>query len=141
MEFNEYEYDEDKVTNKFPNDLFEGLLESAESLDFYGVDDNSFCVGVNGARMVLEAVMDPSDGYRSYFGCWRTTDVDKVFFSQPLARVKVVPTDARRGARDFSGWYLVDVDDGHQWLAVGTDYSDDYYPYFVFRYTPKSGDA
>tara|TARA_Y100000310_G_C20125841_1_gene553567 strand:- start:51 stop:242 length:192 start_codon:yes stop_codon:yes gene_type:complete len=26
---------------------------------------------------------------------------------------------------------------GHVWLRFGTDNTDDYYPYFVFRHVPK----
>ncbi len=32
---------------------------------------------------------------------------------------------------------LIDTEDGHVWLEFGTHNTDDYYPSFVFNYTPK----
>jgi len=39
----------------------------------------------------------------------------------------------------FEGYEFRDIEDGHMWLKIGTDYADEYYPCFVFRYTPKPG--
>lgn len=154
-------FDEENIPNRLPDDLLNTLIDA--TYDFYGVDDKSFCVGVNGSRMVLEAVEDPSDGYRSYFGCFRTPGVDKIFFGQPIARVRFErggrssrttcfcddndPYDYSREDRpcpghlksqmdNFSGWVLRDVDTGHIWLQIGTDHGEDYYPCFTFDYKP-----
>jgi len=135
----------EEIANKFPTELLDNLLMAAPEMDFYGIDNNSFCLGVGGSKICLEALEDPSDGYRSYFGCFRTTDVDKIFFRDPIARVKMVEVPKSDGGAkhfyslniDINGWQLVDLDDGHVWLVVGTDFSDDYYPFFVFRYEPK----
>ena len=147
-------FDRDEVADKFPDAMLTSMLDGV--YDFYGVDDTSFCIGVNGARMVLEALEDPDDGYRSYFGCFRTSEVGKVFFGRPIARVKwqeggksfrkmFMDDDDAGGCADldakdesFTGWVLKDVDTGHVWLTVGTDYGDDYYPCFTFRYTPDT---
>lgn len=135
--------------------LFESLLDG--EYDFYGVDGNCFCIGLNGTRAVFEALEDENDGYRSYFNTFRTTDVGKVFFRSPLARVRLrhgghstrQPPPAakespaqksyrlKKTSDDFAGWVLEDVTDGHIWLTVGTDYGDDYYPCFTFRYEPN----
>lgn len=142
---------EEDVINKFPQDVLKSLL--GQVYDFYGVDGDSFCIGVNGARFVLEALEDPDDGYRSYFKCFVTKKVGKVFFKNPIAKVKFSEggRSSRIGpdvtgmsksekefeeARHFTGWVLKDVVTGHTWLTIGTDYGDDYYPCFTFRYEP-----
>lgn len=155
-------FDRDDVQNRLPDSIFESLLGG--TYDFYGVDNNAFCIGVNGARMALEAIEDPSDGYRSYFGCFRTEEVGRIFFGQPIARVtllegglservhcycedekelgesgKSVCSKHLEAQKDnFNGWILKDVDTGHVWLTVGTDYADSYYPFFTFRYEPDT---
>ena len=125
-------FNPDDVPNRFPNDVLKTLVD--REYDFYGVDNNTFCIGSNGSRMALEALEDESDGYRSYFGCFATSPVGKIFFGTPVARVKFV--DSSEGP--FSGWSLVDVVTGHVWLRVGTDNLDDYYPCFTFDYTPDT---
>lgn len=151
-------FNEDDIENRFPDGLLASLLGS--EYEFYGVDNNCFCIGKNGTRMVLEAVENPSDGYRSYFGCFKTSSVNKIFFRESLAIVRFKEggvsererswgdsTEDLRDARShqFSGWILEDVKTGHAWLTVGTDYTDDYYPCFTFRYSPdtrmKIGDS
>lgn len=148
-------FDVDNVSDRFPDAVFQTLLGS--TYEFYGVDGKTFCIGLNGSRVVLEAVEDPSDGYRSYFGCFRTSTVGHIFFGQPIARVILRPgglsyrswgycghdvidcicdASRRRREENFSGWVLEDVDTGHAWLTVGTDHGDDYYPCFTFRYQP-----
>jgi len=92
---------------------------------FYGVDGNCFKLG----RDVYEAIEDEDDGYRSYLNSIEKVDFDGIFFKQPLGTIEVKMTD--------DWYYLEDVKDGHIWLRVGTDDTDDYYPYFVFDYQPK----
>ena len=127
-------FDRDAVPNRFPDELLKTLL--GHVYDFHGVDNTSFCIGKNGSRMALEAVEDPDDGYRSYFGCFATSAVDKIFFGSPIARVLFKEVKDTEGGPNFDGWILQDEDTGHIWLKVGTDSSNDYYPYFVFDYTP-----
>jgi hypothetical protein len=100
--------------------------------DFYGVCNNEFKLG----DTVFEALENPSDGYRSYLGSVEVRESDGLFFRSPLARVRV---EAVTATCSDEGWSLVDVEDGHEWLFVGTNYGDEYYPCFVFRYTPKPG--
>ena len=150
-------FDINKVPNRLSSDLFKTFLGG--EFDFYGVDNESFCLGSNGSRMVLEAVENPDDGYRSYFGCFRTAEVGKIFFGSPIARVvleeggmstrtwcgrwdgngdELPPKeeDIIKMRQNFSGWVLRDVNTGHILLTVGTDHGDDYYPCFTFRYEP-----
>ena len=121
--------------------------------DFYGVDCNRFCIGSGGSRLILEAREDEADGYRSYFDTFVVShDRVSVFHTQPLARVRLkmgglssrIPKrlhedeeeTLRRMRDEFTGWVLIDVDTEHVWLTVGTDFGDDYYPCFTFRYEP-----
>ena len=101
-------------------------------LDYYGADYSSSTFSVNG--VVFKVLEDPSDGYRSYLGAIEFTDEsDSSFFRTPLGTVRIEAVDEaeRRVYR------LVDTADGHVWLEFGTDYSDDYYPYFIFSHFPK----
>ncbi len=147
-----YSFDEEDIDNRFDHKLFDSLLNGV--YDFYGVDNNCFCIGVNGSKMVLEAVENPSDGYRSYFECFKTLEVGKIFFKSPIAKVVLQHggkstrvymgydddgneiDDDRARIDAFSGWLLKDVNTDHIWLTVGTDYGEDYYPCFTFDYTP-----
>ena len=97
---------------------------------FYGVYDMMFKIG----PYIFEAVEDPDDGYRSYLTSVEVrTDEKLVFLGKSFATVRV--EELNEG--EFGGYQLVDVEDGHRWLKFGTDYADDYYPCFVFRYTIK----
>ncbi len=103
--------------------------------DFYGVDNECFKL----EQFVFEAVEDPDDGYRSCMQEVRMKDDTEglIFFTTPLARVRV--TENSDSVDDFDGYALVDVKDGHEWLVFGTSESSDYYPSFIFCYTPKPG--
>lgn len=93
---------------------------------FYGVDNNEFKLD----DTVYEAIEDENDGYRSYLDSVVVVEGNGLFFTKPLARVRVEELDE-------NNWCLVDVLTGHNWLTVGTDYSmDGYYPSFVFNYQP-----
>ncbi len=107
-------------------------LEAGREYDFFGVDN---CRMKLDGR-VYEAMEDPDDGYRSYFGTIEIRDDAGVFFKTPLDRVRL--QEAADGADDFTGWRLVSVTDGHQWLRFGTQDISDYYPGFIFEYTPRS---
>jgi hypothetical protein len=98
---------------------------------FYGVDNNQFKLG----SVVFEAIEDEGDGYRSYLNSVIVKDVEKsIFFKRAIADVWLVQEDDGY----FDGYKLIDIEDGHIWLRFGTDNSDDYYPWFVFEYSPKA---
>lgn len=96
---------------------------------FYGVDNNCFKIGFH----TFEAVENADDGYRSFMDCVALkTDNELIFFGHSIANIRIeVLSD------DVKIYRFVDTDDGHIWLAFGTDHTDDYYPYFVFQYNPK----
>jgi hypothetical protein len=112
-------------------DLLDELVKSGRPVDFYGVDCNVFCIGKSGERFAFEAVEDENDGYRSMLEELRPVPVDGHIFSKtPIARVVV------EDCPELSGYRLRQAAAPHVWLELGTDYSDDYYPMFIFRYTP-----
>jgi hypothetical protein len=97
---------------------------------FHGVDGNCFKLD----SIVYEAIEDGGDGYRSCLGSIETTDKYKlIFYRNTLTHVRLRKCEEDTG---FTGFEFVDSTD-HVWLKVGTDYSADYYPCFVFEYTPK----
>lgn len=112
-----------------------------KTVSFYGVDNNCFCISVDSdkQRVAFEAIEDESDGWRSCLEEIKKVQIKgHIFFKQPIAMVKI------EDATDFDGWKLVEYigndpyrQSSHVWLKIGTDYSDDYYPWFVFSYTPK----
>ena len=111
-------------------------------LEYYGADDASHEFNVDG--IVFKVLEDPSDGYRSCLGVIEYGEESRsIFFRRPLGKVKIETYEGRNS--DYSsndvGYQLVDVEDGHVWLEFGTDNTDDYYPYFVFRHTPKTAEA
>lgn len=109
-------------------DIMDVLLAHNEH-SFYGVDNNCFKIG----SLVLEAVADPNDGYRSYLAAVVITDDSGLIFSGvPLARVKVV-----KESNSFTEGYCLVDGSGHTWLRIGTDIYREHYPMFAFEYTPK----
>ena len=100
-----------------------------ETVSFFGVNCNCFKLG----NQVFEAIEDESDGYRSYLESVEVVQGNLVFPRSKLARVKVEEFEDGY----FDGYRLVGVSDGHEWLRFGTDNIDDYYPGFIFDYSPK----
>ena len=109
-------------------DIMDTLVNEVKYVNFYGVDNNCFKLG----KVVLEAVEDPHDGYRSFLEAVVVRDgKDLIFSGVPITEVKVVKGDNLR--EDI--FKLVDKA-GRVWLRFGTDCYDAYYPMFVFEYTP-----
>lgn len=114
-------------------------FEPNKEYNFFGVDGYHFKLDAQ----VFEAIEDEGDGYRSYLDSVLVRDTsDLIFPRTPLDRITIVEV-RDEGERDwknyrapFDGYNFVAAD-GHVWLQVGTNEWDDYYPYFVFRYTPR----
>jgi len=112
-------------------------------LDYYGADSAEHTFKLD--DIVFKVIEDPNDGYRSHLGpIDYSHDVSSIFFEQPIAQVHIEeysdesPDDESRWDRQLDkGYRLVDVSDGHTWLCFGTGNYDDYYPFFMFRHTPK----
>lgn len=102
-------------------------------LPFFGVDNEKFKLG----DTVYEALEDGNDGYRSYLGSIEVRADGGIFFGQPVDTV--VAVDAPAEPKDFDGYLLRSTEDGHVWLRFGTEDAGDYYPTFIFEYTPRKG--
>lgn len=102
---------------------------------FHGVDNNAFKLSLPERDIIIEAIEDPDDGYKSLLECVveRPPIVgnNRVFFNVPIVFVKFRDIEEY----GFKGFVLYDRDD-HVWLKVGTEDYDDYYPMFIFRYSP-----
>jgi hypothetical protein len=105
--------------------------------DLYGGDGGCFRIRKDGQLITLEAAEDPDDGYRSCLAELKTVTGDGCVFPEvPVTQV------TGRWYTNVDEWVkneiveLVDAD-GHVWLSVGTSNSDDYYPGYVFTFTPK----
>lgn len=114
---------------------FEDLVDT--EVDLWGVDSNAFRVSEPGSQhtVTLEAMEDASDGYRSCLDRLRKVPPEEagklIFFGQPIARVTGrLSTSAHCDTLEF-----VDAK-GHVWLELGTENVEDFYPCFVFRYSP-----
>lgn len=106
------------------------LVNQKKVFKFYGACNNEFKVD----NFIWEAIEDPDDGYRSYLKTVNRKRSTGIFYRDPIAQVTIESIEIERS---FVGYYIVDVEDKHIWLKIGTDYTDDYYPYFVFEYQPK----
>ena len=105
---------------------------AGKTVALYGVDNNCFKIGFKKKTYVFEAVEDPDDGYRSFMESIEVKDPEGlVFFKRPVARAEI------RDSEQYDGGYEFVDDDGHVWLTFGTDYTDSYYPYFVFAWRAK----
>ena len=104
---------------------------------FYGVDGNCFALDGH----VYEAVENEDDGWRSYLDSVRVDPGIHLFFSAPLATVRIEHYNALCHGTLYNdrdrGFRLIDTQDEHVWLEVGTDLYNSWYPLFVFRYHPK----
>ena len=110
-------------------------------MDYYGSDDAAHEFKLD--DIIFRVLEDPDDGYRSHLGVIEYGDQSNaIFFRTSLGRVRIETyagdvDDGHGNSQNNQGYRLVDVVDGHVWLEFGTDNTDDYYPYFVFRHTPK----
>lgn len=112
------------------------------NLKYFGADSSENAFKVDGiAFKVLE---DPDDGYRSHLGAIEYgEESNAIFFQNPIAEVRIETYDELSNHDNSfleekrEGYRLVDIEDGHVWLEFGTDNTDDYYPYFIFRHMPK----
>lgn len=135
------------IHDEIRNQIRNGLKRlNNEEFYFYGVFNNCFKID----DMILEVIEDPDDGYRSHLGavCHYKgyNDLKRHFFDKPLGKIvlhtkhidSTVKEDSYAYEDTFDGWVLDDVDTSHRWLTFGTNNTDDYYPYFVFSYTPDT---
>jgi len=110
--------------------IFDDLV--GKTVGFLGVYFRSFALCYEGKKHAFTAVEDEKDGHRSMLDEVKPCDLaEKIFFSTQIAYLEIRKEDSI----DLTGYCLVDGS-GHKWLEFGTNYSDDYYPLFVFEYDP-----
>lgn len=109
-----------------------------KTVGFHGVDCNVVCLSTaDGDRVAFEAVEDQCDGYRSMLDEVKHVSLrGGTFFREPIVEVTIRKIVGGEGYDSFSGYELTDGN-GHVWLRLGTSNWDDYYPYFVFEYSPS----
>lgn len=83
-----------------------------------------------------EAMEDPEDGYRSCLGIFEKSGVPvKNVFEPCWLRVEYFEGYLRKTSELLRGYDLVT---GRLVLEVGTDNTNDYYPYFVANFDPTA---
>lgn len=96
--------------------------------------------------MTYLAYLDPADGWRSYGIMYPTTQY-KCQYTFPPQKVIVTNKHINESLKDDWGYrneikrdFLIIKDAilNKEVLAVGTDYSEDYYPVAIFRYSPMN---
>lgn len=109
------------------------------------IDVDLFCID----GVTYGAYIDPDDGYRSYGVIDKVTDC-KCQYTFPPQRVMVKNEEIAGKIHykdDDYEWdryeskkliRITDAVNGKEVLVVGTDYSEDYYPYAIFHYTPEN---
>lgn len=100
---------------------FSELVGEKASL-YYCNYPNRFQLG----KIIFEVMEDESDGYRSYLDKVVIVDNDA-----PLGTL--IDKVTIRSSTEIDEGYDLVSDDEFVWLTFGTDNTDDYYPYFVFR--------
>jgi hypothetical protein len=120
------------------DDFVQMNVDTGAVYEFFGVDENLFKIGSH----VIRVLEDENDGYRSALGTVeidpKLEDVKPIFFGRPIDSVRICRADEEvRGDLSFVGYELRSTVDGHVWLRFGTDDSMDYYPCFIFEYTPR----
>ncbi len=113
-----------------------------EYYDFYGVVDNYMKLG----NLYFGGLCDEDDGYRSYMDdIYLEPEIDNKFITKftnhPLTQLRDEWVESYSDGEEYSDIYsfngfLFKDKDERTWIAVGTNNSDDYYPWYVFRYTP-----
>jgi hypothetical protein len=113
---------------------FNDLL--GRSFPFHGVDAGRFALTVDGTLTGWEAVEDEHDDYRSMMSdILPVSPAGLTVFKNPIASVRVESADDE----ELDGYRLVDTVSGHVWLSFGTNDFEDYYPLYIFDYTPDTG--
>ena len=112
------------------------------SINYNEIEGNLF--EIDGVTYL--AYLDPDDGWRSY-GVMQPTTQYKCQYTFPPQKVIVTNRHIEEELTDDWGYneqvkrdFLIIKDAilNKEVLAVGTDYSEDYYPVAIFRYSPMN---
>lgn len=126
-----------------------------KTFSFHGVYNNFFKLD----NVIWEAKEAPHDGYRSLLDTIEVSNpteplpfpnitLDLVYIEQVTSDEQPDRPTAWTAAiqngwiakivssPDFVGFRLIGKNTHHVWLEIGTEYQDEWYPMFTFRYTP-----
>lgn len=109
---------------------------------YEGADEQSFAFKFD--DILWQAAEDEMDGYRSMldYVVYADSEIESKFIShENLAHVVLENIDNTEDGGYFAGYVLKDTTDGHIWLRIGTDYTDEWYPYIVFQHIPKENNV
>lgn len=108
------------------------------------IDVDLFCID----GITYGAFIDPNDGYRSYGAiqeidakCQYTFPPQPVLVKNVEINNTIEHNDENYGWSEVENKYFICITDAinkKEVLLVGTDYSEDYYPRAIFRYTPEN---
>lgn len=125
----------DSLIGEHVLDAVDTFVERVKQYGDHFEDAN--CIRFRLDGVVYTAVEDPSDGYRS--------SMDKLFVSPSDEMRNIFPPirvlAKKKGNEEYSvndTLQLIDVVTGKVVLEVGTDNTDDYYPYFVGEFSPQN---
>lgn len=110
-------------------------IEDGDSSKYFGVE-NSATINFVLDDTMYTVIEDPEDGYRSSMKeiIVSTGTIDNSF--QPVAVFAVMRFSNYRNSCEILDIY--DLKSGKLILSAGTDRSDDYYPTFVYGWTPEN---
>lgn len=116
----------------------QGVDECTESVKTWGScfeDCTAIRFKLDG--VVYVAVEDPDDGYRSYLG---ELKIDELDIKNPFTDVEVVASYRNSNKYNESSDVVdfIDTTTDKVVLSIGTDNTDDYYPYFVGYFDPTA---
>jgi hypothetical protein len=103
-------------------------VDRSETRDAYGWSAEHFSFILDGTTYT--AMEDGNDGYRSTMGDLIVSDTKLTTTFPP------VPVVAIYLGEDADLLEIIHANTGQPIILVGTDYTDDYYPYFVAEYDP-----
>ena len=78
---------------------------------------------------IVAKIWNEGDGYRSYLDSVSVTSSGTIFSKLPIINLFY--------KAEYDDYILLTDETGHEWLKIGTDNSDNYYPMFIFSYDPR----
>lgn len=134
------DWDQEKAQRPYRESVFNHFAAlKGIDIEYFGADAATYEFKLDG--IIFKVLEDPNDGYRSMLGVIEYGEQsDSIFFREALGKIRIETyEDMSRDEYNSGcqGYRFVDIEDGHVWLEFGTDNTDDYYPYMIFRHMPK----
>lgn len=113
-----------------------GVDYSSESVEHYGEMEGRNCINFVLDGKTYTALEDSNDGYRSTMSEIKVSDFKVTNKFKPVKVVGTMRSEHHSCSYDILDF--VDVATGKIVLSVGTDYTADYYPSFIYEWTPEN---